>query len=223
MQDIASAASVDSATSTEHLACLEKLCRVCGTILTQRVTYQCERFCTRLWAALKVNTDKDDPEVHPPKMCNNCYRQMTRTEQKSTEGKGEKHLTSLKIVHWERHSNKDCATCDMYGQKSRGGRPKKKAKERRSSEDGIRSAELIQHMSSFEGQLQQLRAQQPLQVIRFSLPPFPIRLEDFICPKCRTIVDQPVETVCGHMLCYTCTSNTMEEHSWETMYTSAAR
>ena len=184
-----------------HRACLHKLCSVCGTIITsQRVTHKCEDHREKLWKYLKVNTEGDHMDVHPPRMCNNCYRAMTRSAEK-----GEHYHSSVKIVHWDKHSDSNCNICTRYKQKSVGGRPKKR-KHNLSEEGQVTSAAFLRHISSFEADLVQYRAHKPLEVTRFLPPNSPICLEDFICPLCKMVVDKPVETTCDHMVCHSCIS-----------------
>ena len=98
-----------------HLKCLEKLCRVCGTITTaHRVTYLCSEHTDGLRDGLKVNVLDDDPEIHPKKICNNYYRAITRRG------------SSVMIMQWEGHDDEGCQACNLYAQRAKGGRPKKR-------------------------------------------------------------------------------------------------
>ena len=108
-------------------------------------------------------------------------------------------------VQWEGHTDQACETCSRYDQKAKGGRPKKRA--RRSNDPvSITSSELLQHTNSLLPQLPSLKSQKALHPDRFIPPVPPVSLGDFTCPVCCMVLDQPVETVCRHIVCQSCIS-----------------
>ena len=177
-----------------HLECLQKFCRICGTIIvSHRVTYLCSEHIQGIREGLKVCVEGDDPEIHPSKFCNNCYRAISRRG------------SSVMPVQWEGHADQGCETCSRYNQKAKGGRPKKRT--RRSNDPvSITSSELLQHTGSLLPQLPSLKSQKALHPNRFMPPLPPVSLDDFTCPVCCMVLDQPVETVCGHIVCQCCLS-----------------
>ena len=97
-----------------------------------------------------------------------------------------------------------CETCSWYETKAKGGRPaKNKRRGVKRAEASIGCAELLQHISSLVPQLPQLRSEEALDPSRL-MPPPPVTLADLVCPVCTDVVDQPVETICGHMFCNQC-------------------
>ena len=69
----------------QHKCQLDNLCRLCGckpskrrkqaTMAKKRPSYMfmCAEFHEELLSAFHIDTQKDSPEIHPPKFCNKCY------------------------------------------------------------------------------------------------------------------------------------------------------
>ena len=103
----------------QHTQALGALCRICGRILTsQRVTYPCSSHADTLRAVFKIVVTKYEPNIHP----NNCYRALQQHKQNEEDMKD--YNCSITLVHWKGH-DLNCATCTMYQDKRKGGRPPK--------------------------------------------------------------------------------------------------
>ena len=143
---------------------------------------------------LEVNVLDDDPEIHPKKICNNCYRAITRR--------------SSSVMIMQCHDDEGCQACNLYAQRAKGGRPKKRPRKSSTprSPTSISSSELLKHTSSLLPQLSTMKSQRPLDPSRFMPPAPPVCLDDFVCPMCCMVVDRPVEMICGHIVCLHCIS-----------------
>ena len=176
-----------------HIECLRKLCRVCGELISnQRVPYSCQDKATLL-LAVNIHPERDDPIVHPPKFCNKCYCAIKRMD--------EGVHASLKIFQWTQHNEKQCTTCMKCEQGARGGR---KAKPQRGGKySTVTNGQLLQTLNSLKVG-PSYTTSEPLRQDRFCSLPSPIQLSDFVCNVCTNVLDQPVETICGHLMCKTC-------------------
>ncbi len=111
-----------------HSSALAGLCRVCGDLLSaQRATYACKELGSCLEHTYGINTHSDNPQIHPPKVCYNCYRTTTRHLEYE---KGEREYNhAIQVVEWTMHGH-DCQTCAMFTKSRQGGRPRKSRKNR---------------------------------------------------------------------------------------------
>ena len=98
---------------------------------------------------------------------------------------------------------KQCDTCDRHSTKS---------KPTGQKSIGVTTGQLLHHVSSLN-LLPMFTVNKPLQRERFSEPPFPIMLDDFLCKACANMADQPVESVCGNLCCKACLCNWLQESS----------
>ena len=164
--------------STEHNRQLMLHCRVCAGKLG-RVSYTCsqsEKCRSLLSVSFGIDTESDNPNIHPPKTCNKCYAIMKIIEVGT--------VSSLHPFPFTEHFD-GCGTCMYFSTLSKGGRPSKKATQIPTG-----------HIRSCAGP--------KLSGKTFSLllsrfcppPPGSISLKDIQCPICMCIVDQPVEMPC---------------------------
>ena len=63
-----------------HLACLKRLCRICGALYSRDATgwYLCANYRSRIEKVFKVNIGLDKDDIHPKMFCKSCYRTMSR-------------------------------------------------------------------------------------------------------------------------------------------------
>ena len=161
-----------------------------GQSSSPTVTCLCSEHIQCIQDGLKVCVEGHDPEIHPTKFCNSCYHALSRRG------------SSVMPVQWD--TDQGCETCSRYDQKAKEGRPKRA---RRSNDPlSITSSELLQHASSLLPQLPSLKSQKALDPNRFIPPVPPVSLDDFTRPVCCIVIDQLVETICGHIVCQCCIS-----------------
>ena len=60
----------------EHLFYLQRLCRICGEILSRRVTYLVSDHLEELTALYKVHFAGDTSGKEPSSFCNTCYSRV---------------------------------------------------------------------------------------------------------------------------------------------------
>lgn len=65
-----------------HIACLNNLCRICGTRYSEntRKPYQCASYEQQLQSVFEIQINGDNHEIHPNSFCVNCYACMRRHE-----------------------------------------------------------------------------------------------------------------------------------------------
>lgn len=68
-----------------HNECLESLCHICGNKLKKskdhqwKSSYKVEDHREMLRERFDLETEKDDPLVHPLRFCNACYLSTSKT------------------------------------------------------------------------------------------------------------------------------------------------
>ncbi len=181
-----------------HSSALDGLCRVCGRLLsTQRATYPCKDLGNNLEHTFTINTSDDNPEIHPPKVCYNCYRSTVRHLEYDQNGREYNH--AIEVVQWKQHGH-DCQTCSLYTKSRQGGRPRKSRKNRgRPTGDEITRVTLRSHISSVAAP--KCRGEVPLAPARFVSV---VGVKRLVCTLCANVVDQGVETQCNHLVCAPC-------------------
>ncbi len=184
-----------------HLKALESLCRICGTLLaSHKVTHSCAKYPAHLALAFCINVASDTHNIHPARMCNNCYRTMSRHE--SRQKTGTSYASSTEVVEWQQHET-TCSTCSLYINKKKGDRPRKQAKNRGRppSTQGphLTGDELKHHIAEISGE--SLQCKEPLHPDRFTSF---VGITTLLCSACGNVVDRPVEMKCGHIACAAC-------------------
>ena len=112
---------MEHASDEFHARQLERCCRACGTFIDrQSVSYlvHTPEVSGRLLAGLNINVEKDKENIHPRKMCNNCYVKCGNSIKNS------RYQCSTKLVPWEKH-DAPCSVCCFYLTKQRGGKKRK--------------------------------------------------------------------------------------------------
>ena len=186
-----------------HLTKLAKCCRVCGQ-------YSGDKCCkyshninspdiiNKIQVTFGIDVTDDHEETHPQKCCNCCYAKCIKAE------KGSK--TTQIPVTWHKHTDVDCQTCTRFLTQAKGGRKRKTTIPGRPSEKQQR----LENVSSSRVKISQSII--PPNVIpaplidkmpetnRFVLNPPP----DLLCPICKEVLHQPVQSQCEHNFCWKC-------------------
>ena len=150
-----------------------------------------------LLEAIDVYVANDNSHIHPLHYCHNCHNIARRLQ----KDKGAE--STLKAHTWSTHVDRECEVCSMSSPLHSGGRRKKVAKKfgrpMKESYKGIANAILNNAPESW-------KVVQPLSLSRFLPPATNLTLTDFQCAICLRIVDRPVQTPCGKLLCADCIS-----------------
>ena len=107
----------DSLSLSSHQSNLQRLCRVCGSILTGR-KHDVKEYLIRLAATFQIDFGSDSIFIHPTHFCHQCYAAMPNSEKRGTPD-----INTVRI--WGPHEV-ECDTCTHLKHKSQGGRPKKR-------------------------------------------------------------------------------------------------
>ena len=130
-------------------------------------------------------------------------------ENAKREEKGRDYNCATEIVEWNEHTS-DCLACKLYRQYKKGGRPCKKRRKRgrpsATETTKVSFMELKSRVESVAGPIYKVNT--PLSPARFiSL----VGLKHLLCPLCNTVVDSPVETSCGHVVCAPCCTSWLDD------------
>ncbi len=109
--------------------------------------------------------------------------------------------TSIRVTFWTEHTETDCDTCKRYNDTCKPGRKVKAQKGGKHVQ--VTNGQILLEINSLN-LLPQFATKMPLSKSRFSVPPAPIKLEDFTCECCGDVLNQPVETKCRHIMCRVC-------------------
>ena len=175
-----------------HSVQLAKHCRVCSQVL--KPNSHCNNVAKEFWDSINVNVAEDSAEVHPPFVCINCYSKMKKRAKENC-------ISTLEVYNWQPHMEPECPACELFATQSKGGRPKKARKNRGRPRTTVLKKAL-------DGLHQSVpppwKAPHPLEIARFLTPSAGITLEDLQCKACTCIVERPVKTICGKLLCLQC-------------------
>ena len=189
-----------------HMKNLANLCRICGNRLKKlkeiyQTTYSCKDYREFLEKNFQINTEKDDPAIHPPQFCNLCYRTHPRER-----------------FYWEIHTDENCSTCGKEEKTKKGGRPKKlkrgvgkhipKQSEVRTSNKSTQTIKTVlkDRIASLKDSATAVR--HPLFSENFELTE--TKKDEFFCPICKDVLEKPIETACSHYSCADCLSKVIE-------------
>ena len=193
------------ASIADHQHNLEKLCRVCGKILSEKDSYNIKRDLKTIQDCFRSNFILDNPEIHPQILCNVCYSSMIKVSSRGS-------VHSIEPILWKPHSNGECFTCLRVKQKSKGGRPSKNRGSVGRSRNPTKvtsweSAELpnsVYLSSPNEGICNSLK----LMDIDLNLNP---NLKHCICSICKDLMLKPlVVSQCDHSFCGLCLTNSLK-------------
>lgn len=197
-----------SEVNEEHMKNLANLCRICGNRLkklkeTYQTTYSCKDHREFLEENFQINTEKDDPAIHPPRFCNLCYRTHTRER-----------------FYWEIHVDENCSTCGKEDKAKKGGRPKKskrgggKHTPKQSENINKSTSQTIKTLKTvLKAKIMTLKdsttaVRHPLFSEKFEFTEK--KKDEFFCPICKEVLEMPIETVCSHYSCADCLSQALE-------------
>ena len=185
-------------TTNTHNEALAKLCRVCGQLLSAagRSTYCTKSSQSLLKSVFGIESEHDDPQVHPQRYCHHCRGVTYHTGKK--EGGLYKHHTE--VFRWSPHTDEGCQICGHVKQLAKGGRKKKTSKRHIGRPPAEASAMRVLFKHTQRVAPPQL-CQKPVEYAREqSLP-----LTQLTCPICTDVVDRPVElTSCSSIVCCEC-------------------
>lgn len=184
-----------------HQSQLKKVCRICGDYSGQKNDkykhkLDKEELIEKLLYTFGVDVNGNSLDVHPTNCCNCCYSKCIKAEKDTL------YKTHTIPVLWEKHGEDNCKTCERFRLKTSGGRKRKKtggrgrpanAKKRKDNENhptrkicnSIIPPPLITPMP---------------EIHRFVNPP----PHDLLCPICKEVLDQPIQSACEHNFCLKC-------------------
>ena len=174
-----------------HQRQLENCCRICGQLAvkkgaSKRTLYICKGSEQKLKSVFHVQIEEDQLDVHPQYFCNTCNTKMLQY------AKDDIITSRMTVMIWEPHSSRQCRMCELFRLK---GRPKKN----RSLQKNGETLERLDLSTS-----KSWSDPQPLDPSRFLEPSQGIPLSDLQCQECMCVVDRPIQTGCGKLMCYTC-------------------
>lgn len=185
-----------------HLTCLAKSCRICGRYKSQKnndYEYNCSDSDIRIQilSVYEVDINDDHPSIHPPKLCNNCYAKCLKKEKNPSYQPAEP-------LNWEIHRD-ECKLCEKFTDKQRGGRKRKmtggrgRPKKSYQVDDDSEKTSITICNEIIPPSIIDVMPE----IDRFRNPP-----SDLVCPICKDIFDQPIQSSCQHYFCYGCV------HAW---------
>lgn len=166
-----------------HVDILHELCRLCGGRVVQAKDpappKQCRDYIQRIKESYNIDCSEEDSEVYPIYFCHLCYSKTFKLKvQTATE--------------WLPHPRTGtCKVCLTYESQKKGGRPKKhKAPGRKrkylTTEDHLRMIQVEAITLHHDGEK------------------FEVNSRDFICTICSNLINDGLETKCGHLFCKEC-------------------
>ena len=189
-----------------HIQNLANLCRICGNRLkkikqTYQTSYSCKDYREFVEENFQINTEKDDPAIHPPQFCNLCY--VTHTRER---------------VYWEIHTDDgNCSTCTREEKAKKGGRPKKskrgggKHAPKSTDDTNTNSTKtiktvLIEKVNTLRDSKASIRHPQFAETFELTEK----KRDEFFCPICKDVLDIPIESVCSHYSCADCLAKAIQ-------------
>ena len=174
-----------------HTKELQRHCRICARIIV-RYKYNSTKNADLLRKA-GIDVRLDSEHIHPLHFCGPCCNKVKKVAD------GRQVQTSLKVHLWTEHKDDDCTVCQHFNTQKKGGRPTKQKGSGRPCEGSGQSVANC----TLRNAPPSMKATAPLSLTRF-LPPTSVSLHDVQCSICNCIVDRPVETACGKLLCSVC-------------------
>ena len=179
---------------------LKNFCRVCARKLSKGYKHKCSNSGTLL-ERLGVQISKDESTIHPPFYCHNCHNTAKRLERDSGAESG------IVVHSWSAHSA-GCEVCTMSSPLHLGRRKRKAAvKKGRPSTDSRKGVANAINRNAPET----WKMTESLSLARFLPPSSNLQLSDIQCAICHNVVDRPVTTPCGKLLCGECISSRIRE------------
>ena len=89
-----------------HEEAMNRLCRICGTLITDKIFYNVTKNKMLIINGLKSENLEMVENVHPTKYCRKCHLALKNRE------KDQSYYMSLELMIWGEHSSKeDCIAC----------------------------------------------------------------------------------------------------------------
>ena len=109
-----------STSKSQHENALEKLCRICGEISSERNNkfFGIAEYKSDMDVAFNTKTIDDIPGVHPKQFCTKCKNIVKNCKKRNT-------VSKLTPITWSPHQLENCEACHLASVKTVGGRPKK--------------------------------------------------------------------------------------------------
>lgn len=183
-----------------HLEFLKKSCRVCGHYYGEKHKeqfYECSNLIIEIYLVFGVDISDDKRDIHPSTLCHNCYAKCLKSQ------KNQFYKTATVPIRWKEHGDDNCEICELFEKKRRGGRKRKLAKGRGRPQQGHSKAPRSDP-SSHPVQIPPDVIPAPISeempaILRFHRPP-----EDLVCPICKEVLEQPLQSSCQHLFCFKC-------------------
>ena len=154
---------------------------------------------------LGIVIKNDSTNTHPTTVCSSCRTKSRQYVERKVE--------SALVAHtWVPHSGENCQECQFFLSQAKGGHPPKERKNR--GRPKALSAKGVSRAIT-ELALPSLRVSQPLSLDRFL--PGAVSLIDLQCAVCKCIVDSPVQTPCGKLVCCQCIVPVVEKAAFPTI------
>lgn len=183
-----------------HRENLSYLCRICSSKL-KKEQYHLENISEMVKSAFYIDIKNDKADVHPAKICLNCYAKM-----KNSQTRNSTLATTFQVSTWEQHSD-NCSVCQLVPKIKKGGRPPKKSNKgigrgRRKSNDLIWNREAITSLQSITPK--DVFPHDKLNINNISKIHNP-HLRLCVCDICLQIFHSPVILQeCQHSFCLNC-------------------
>ena len=149
-----------------------------------------------------VNTDDDDADVHPPRVCYACISKMRRIKA-TKDGSGFIRARPT-LFEWTPHTD-SCCVCAHFNSTLRGGRPKKQHPVGRQSGEPIPTS--IETLTSVAGP----SLAKSISLSHLMATSNHLR-EEVVRIVRHSIVDEPVQLHCDHLACVPCLKQHIASH-----------
>ena len=184
-----------------HHKQLQRHCRVCARVIVEsEYKYSCNDNINLLQKC-GIHVGNDKSHIHPHAFCRACRAKAMRFSD------GKQVQCSLQCHQWTEHTESGCDVCNLFRNLTKGGRRHKQGKKAgrpfNGSSQSIANGILRNASLSWKSAIS-------LSPSRF-LPSTSVPLDDLTCKMCACIVDRPVETPCGKLVCAVCISASISE------------
>ena len=179
-----------------HHKQLQRHCRVYARVIVEsEYKYSCNDNINLLQKC-GIHVGNDKSHIHPHAFCCACRAKAMRFSD------GKQVQCSLQCHQWTEHTESGCDVCNLFRNLTKGGRRHKQGKKAgrpfNGSSQSIANGILRNASLSWKSAIS-------LSPSRF-LPSTSVPLDDLTCKMCACIVDRPVETPCGKLVCAVCIS-----------------
>lgn len=154
-----------------------------------------------MFQSFNINTESDKQGVQPEKICFGCWTKLRKKELNP-----ERRLF-IDIYNWDRHYDDSCKECQHFRDLQKGGKTKIDGNQ------GKGRPKKLTSQTSTDGKTKTTRfiptavIPAPITIERLDLDRFINLFEDLVCPVCKDVLYQPVQSPCEHNYCYCCLEN----------------